>query len=126
MGSGVAKQVKELYPDAYNSYRRDYLNGKLKLGYVNFVKINSDLVIANMCSQDRYGFDKKHTDYDALQKCLNSVKQFALNSYSKKPKIAFPYLMSCCRGGGNWNTVYSMIEQTFQDFETEIWKLCNH
>lgn len=37
--------------------------------------------------------------------------------------IAFPYLMSCHRGGGDWNVVSQMIENTFSDFEVEIWRL---
>ena len=40
-----------------------------------------------------------------------------------KPVIAFPYLMSCHRGGGDWNVVSKMIEDTFGDFEVEIWRL---
>ena len=36
MGSGVAAEVKRRYPYVFNSYRKDYEDGKLKLGYVNF------------------------------------------------------------------------------------------
>jgi O-acetyl-ADP-ribose deacetylase (regulator of RNase III) len=32
MGSGVAAEVKKRYPEAFNSYRKDYENGKLELG----------------------------------------------------------------------------------------------
>lgn len=124
MGSGVAAEVKKRYPHVYESYHKDYLNGKLKLGYVNFTTAKSNQVIANMCGQDKYGYDgDQYTHYDKLQECLNDVLAFAIDEYEKQPTIAFPYLMSCYRGGGDWNVVYKMIEKTFKDFNVEIWRL---
>lgn len=126
MGSGVAAEVKRRYPHVFNSYRKDYEEGKLKLGYVNFTTAKPDQVIANMCGQDRYGYDRKqYTNYDKLQECLDRVLEFAIDGYDKQPTIAFPYLMSCYRGGGDWNVVYKMIDDTFKDFNIEIWRLNN-
>lgn len=126
MGSGVAAEVKRRYPYVFNSYRKDYEDGKLKLGYVNFATAKPDQVIANMCGQDKYGYDgQQYTHYDKLQKCLDRVLLFAIEEYDLKPTIAFPYLMSCHRGGGDWNIVYKMIEETFKDFDVEIWRLNN-
>lgn len=124
MGSGVAAEVKKRYPHVFQSYRDDYENGKLKLGYVNFTMANPKQMIANMCGQDKYGYDgKQYTHYEELQECLNQVLKVALFDYDVKPTIAFPYLMSCHRGGGNWDVVYKMIEDTFKDFDVEIWRL---
>lgn len=126
MGTGVAAEVKRRYPHVFNSYRKDYENGILKLGYVNFTTAKQDQVIANMCGQDKYGYDgKQYTNYDALQECLDRVLVFALNEYDVKPVIAFPYKLSCCRAGGSWDIVYHMIEDTFKDFDVEIWRLDN-
>lgn len=124
MGSGVAAEVKRRYPYVFNSYRKDYEDGKLKLGYVNFATAQQDQVIANMCGQSVYGYDgKQYTNYESLQECLNKVLTFAIREYDVQPTIAFPYLMSCYRGGGDWNVVYKMIEDTFKDFDVEIWRL---
>lgn len=123
MGSGIAAEVKARYPHVYESYRRDYENGYLKLGYVNFTTVEPHRVIANMCGQDNFGYGKQHTNYEALQKCLDRVLAFAIEEYDKQPVIAFPYLMSCFRGGGNWDVVYKMIKDTFKDFNVEIWRL---
>lgn len=126
MGSGIAKEVKRRYPHVFQSYRKDYEDGKLELGYVNFKTSVPNQVIANMCSQDGFGYDKKqYTDYDALQECLNHVLMFAFNGWDRKPTIAFPYKMACCRGGGDWDIVYKMIEDNFKDFDVEIWRLDN-
>jgi O-acetyl-ADP-ribose deacetylase (regulator of RNase III) len=122
MGSGVAAEVKKRYPHVYNEYRNDYEKGLLKLGYVNFANATSDQVIANMCGQEKYGYDgKQYTSYDNLRQCLNTVKEYMINN--NIDTVAFPYMMSCCRGGGNWNVVYQMIENVFTDCNVEIWKL---
>lgn len=126
MGSGVAAEAKHRYPNVFEAYRKDYLNGKLKLGYVCFATAKQDQVIANMCAQDNFGYNGGvYTNYDALQRCLEKVKAFAIFDYDIKPVIAFPYLMSCYRGGGDWNIVYKMIEDTFKDFDVEIWRFDN-
>ena len=131
MGSGVAAEVKRRYPHVFETYRRDYEQGRLEPGYVCFVSTNNkkedySQVIANMCGQDKYGYDgNQYTNYLGLEQCLNEVLNYALDMYYKRPTIAFPYLMSCCRGGGDWNVVYKMIEDKFSDFDVEIWRLDN-
>lgn len=122
MGSGVALEVKQRYPEVFESYYKDYENGLLELGYVNFASTNNGQIIASMCGQENYGYDgKKYTHYDELQKCMNTVREYAIENGYKT--IAFPYLMSCHRGGGDWSIVSKMIEDTFKDFDVEIWKL---
>ena len=126
MGSGVAAEVKLRYPHVFQAYRKDYLDGKLELGYVCFASAKQDQVIANMCGQDLFGYNgSMYTNYDKLQDCLNKVKEYATFEYDVKPVIALPYLMSCRRGGGDWNVVYKMIEDTFKDFDVEIWRFDN-
>lgn len=123
MGSGVAAEVKRRYPEVFQVYRRDYEQGKLKLGYVCFAEASTGQIIANLCGQEKYGYDgKQYTHYDKLQECFGGVVEYA-KKFSEKPVIAFPYLMSCHRGGGDWKVVSQMIEETFQDFEVEIWRL---
>lgn len=125
MGSGVAAEVKKRYPEAFNSYRKDYENGKLELGYVNFADINATQTIANMCAQDNYGYNGAlYTNYDALQSCFDTVA-LVCSVKDPVPTIALPYKLGCCRGGGDWNIVYKMIENTFKDFNVEIWRLNN-
>jgi len=129
MKSGVALEVKQRYPNVFNSYRKDYEDGLLKLGYVNFASTgkSSEQIIANMCGQDVYGYDNGiYTDYNKLQDCFDTVVNYIRISYDVKPIIAFPYLMSCHRGGGDWNIVSKMIEDTFKDFDVEIWRLDNN
>ena len=127
MGSGVAKAIKEKYPRVYEQYRKAYEKGLLKLGMCQVVKTNpngeDNRLVANLCGQDRYGRDKRHTDYEgiyvALEKLANYCKENNLSS------VAFPWKMSSDRGGADWMVICAMIEAAFKDtnITIEYWKL---
>lgn len=122
MGSGVAAEVKRRYPEVFNFYRKVYEQDGLELGDALMAKTNDDRYIANLIGQNKYGYDgKQYTHYDSLQECFDGVKHFMTDRGYKT--VAFPYLMSCHRGGGSWDIVYKMIEDTFKDFDIEIWRL---
>lgn len=125
MGSGVAKQVREKYPWVFAEYKRlcddakRLPNGtKSLLGVTQFVFINETQVIGNLFAQDRFGYDGKcYSDYTALRKCLMYVKK----KFGDK-KIAIPYLMACHRGGGNWDTVREIIEDTLEGCDITLYE----
>lgn len=123
MGAGVALELKQRYPKVFESYRKDYICGRLEPGYVNFTKNNRDQIVASMCGQDTCcGYSKVLTNYDALQECLSKVVKFA-KSLDISATIALPYMMSCGLAGGDWNIVSKMVEDTFEVFNVEVWKL---
>ena len=69
MNSGVAKQVREKYPEVYESYLKLY--NEFSLGDVLFTETKDGRVIANMFGQKNYGYDgKQYTSYEAIEKCL--------------------------------------------------------
>ena len=122
MGRGVAKQVREKYPWVYDEYKEwcDRLekHGGILLGRIQTVPINENQRVTNLYAQNRFGYDgKRYTNYMALKNCLVHVYRDFLNTgYT----IAFPYFMSCARGGGDWNIVYKMIEDIFKDYDGDI------
>ena len=129
MNSGVAKAIRDKWFNVYQAYLTAYEYGEVNLGTVIPARITRTQWIMNMCAQDKYGYDGKiYTNYEALQKCLNKVCvmcTFLKDFYEITPTIAFPYKMSCCRGGGNWDIVLDMIDKTFVDYNVEIWRLDN-
>lgn len=125
MGSGIALQVKEKYPEVYKDYKCLCDDTKCKnelLGRVLGIHVETERntkTIFNLFAQERYGYDGKcYSDYNALQKCFEQVKHFTSKNYT----IAMPYLMGCNRGGGDWNIVYKMIEDTFEDYNVILYK----
>lgn len=122
MGSGIAKQVKEKYPEVFKQYKNACDNAEKSsdlLGYILPVNINQNQQIINLFAQDRYGYNgKKYTDYDALQRCLNTLNLLSIHNKS----IAIPYKMSCDRGGGDWEKVSKMIAETLSERDVTFYK----
>lgn len=127
MGSGVAKEVRERYPVAYEHYKK--LCDKYKehtdalLGDAQIVPADDAFsrYIANCFGQDKYGYDgAQYTSVDALKIAFANVADVARKTHLK---VAMPYKIGCCRGGANWNEVKKIIDVTFQGVDVELWRL---
>lgn len=117
MGSGIAKQVRERYPWVYAFYKElcEMMDGKV-LGFAQHIYIDETRAIVNIFGQRFYGYDNKcYTDYGAIENAL-----IGLRSRLRGQTIAIPYLMGCCRGGGDWDAVYSIIEKVFGDYPADV------
>lgn len=120
MNSGVAKQVRQKYPEVYSAYKDFFESAKKSsrklLGEYQAVPVNDKLVIINMFSQDAFGYDGAcYTDYDAIAKCLSGISQ----DFNGRT-IALPYRIGCCRGGGDWSKVSQIIENAFGNSECTV------
>lgn len=128
MGSGVAAQVKERYPDAYQQYRQlCELNRDDRislLGMVQMVPVSKEnyngyqrIFVANMFGQYNYGRNNGvvYTDYQALDQCLHRLADYAK---CVNGAIALPYRIGCGRGNGDWEgRVLPMIKNTLGDHD---------
>ena len=135
MNSGVAKAIREKWPIVFEKYQKAYnfaedcsINDKklttiatYLLGESQFVKINDNQQVVNMFAQNGYGYDgRRYTSYDAFWSCLGKIKNIA----PKGSKIAFPYNIGCCRGGANWEVIYSMIVAVLnEDYDIYFYRL---
>ena len=124
MGAGLAKQIRAKHPGVYNLYRdkcRQIACGIGGLGDVQFCSelASSGYIVANVFGQDRYGRDRRYTDYDALRKAFSHIAM-SFPTYT----IRIPYLMGCGLAGGDWNIVMNIIRETLVDkgIDVEIWK----
>lgn len=119
MGSGVAAAVKRMYPEAYNHYRKEYEDTGLTLGSNNIFQVSDTLIIVNAITQEHFGSaSKRYVSYDAIQECFEEI-----NSLMKQSKISkelhIPRL-GAARGGGNWEIIREIIEQTM-DYPVTLW-----
>lgn len=123
MNSGVAKDIRNNFTEAYEEYKRfisSIKDNQSLLGEVQLVN-SKDKIIANMFSQLNYGYDKKqYTNYLALATGLNKIFKFASQ---KGLTVAIPYKIGCVRGGADWNVVLKIIENIFMDYDITIYKL---
>lgn len=118
MGSGVALQIKEKFPEAYEAYRKHYEDSKRHnatlLGDISFANTRSfltDEYVFNLNAQDFYGTDKRHLNYEAFYRCL--IKMKAVCIQNKICHIGVPFKMGADRAGGDWNIITAMIESVF-------------
>ena len=124
MGSGVAKQIKEKWPDVFKQY--DYHVRMLDhnvLGDCQLVQIKENKFVANLFGQRYYGRENlRYTSYDGIYDALVKLQVY-MNTRGCK-SIAIPYKMSSDRGGADWNVILAMIKSVFKntDIIIEIWK----
>ena len=88
MGAGLAKQIRDKWPDVYDRYRLMVETcGEFMLGSFHEVKVGPHLYVANLYGQEGYGRDKRYTNFAKQQYCqtmlihwTNSHCQPSLNS----------------------------------------------
>lgn len=120
MEAGLAKQLKDKYPEVFSEYKEfiyarkvHHIGGNQLLGAVNPVFINKDLIVINIFGQDTFGLGMLHTDYTAIEKAFNYIEQTVAPIYDLP--VYIPYGFGCGLGGGNWDIVKGILEQIFKD-----------
>lgn len=109
MRSGVAKDIRERYPQAYEDYfnrwKNHYcLNTNLFLGKIIPTKY-PDRTILNIISQEYYGRDPgvRYVSYDAIATAIERINEM---DYTR---VAFP-MIGAGLANGNWSVISSIIE----------------
>jgi len=118
MGSGVAKIVRDQYPQAYRAYRDAYEKFGLKPGDVVLADCG-DRTIVNAVTQDDYGRDPSriYVDYDAVAKCMR-----AINNIAPGEEVGMPMIGSGL-ARGDWNRIAEIIERESREYQPVVWVL---
>ncbi len=116
MGSGVALAVKRKFPGAYDSYIMQHEMTGLRLGTAYPFIVSSDLMVWNAITQDGFGSPTRNTSYDAIQTCFEQINDHIAQglegvAYMQPNEIHIP-MIGAARGGGNWEIIREIIEQT--------------
>lgn len=122
MGSGIAKAIREKFPEAFLEYRKVYsLNSGLILGEVITVECSEGKIIANGITQEFYGRDEKqYVSYDAINKVMEEVNRYAIEF--NIDTVAMP-LIGAGLGGGSWKIISKIIEDTLIDVKPIVYTL---
>lgn len=129
MGSGVARTIKELFPEVYESDCQTKKGDSSKLGTYSYSLVSSVppevnpriKCVVNLYSQDAFGLQARHTSYDALEVGLSRLRSdLEKKGEPGKKVIALPYRMGSDRGGADWNVVRAIIESVFKDSKLTI------
>jgi O-acetyl-ADP-ribose deacetylase (regulator of RNase III) len=123
MGSGIAKQIKTKWPEAFNGYSTflKKVGSKDAFGLC-MVVVNDEPnvpVVANLFAQFNYGTNKRQLDYERLYTSLEHLVKIMKNH--KWKSVGFPYGMGAGLAGGDWRIINVMIEALFDDFDINIY-----
>lgn len=110
MGAGIALQIKNKFPNAFEVDRLVNQNNK----YGNFsISRTQKPYIANLYGQYAIGkIYNKMLKYDNL-KALESALEGLLNymSYDSLKTLGLPYMIGCGLAGGDWCKTFEMIKK---------------
>jgi O-acetyl-ADP-ribose deacetylase (regulator of RNase III) len=131
MGSGVAKLIKDRYEELYLVYRNHYLthrrmHSSLPLGSVSTAKLTQTLYGANLVTQEKYrGFgndfsNKRWVSYDAIETSFMTLLDMLDNGKLGNIRTISIPMIGAGLGGGDWDVIYSIIENTIKDRNVEV------
>lgn len=124
MGSGVAKAIREKWPEVFHVYKRHCGDYQDPLGTINFIGTwDQTKLIANMITQRFYGRNgERYVDYDAVRKCMKLLNRRA-GMYSAPPhRVAMPKI-GAGLGGGDWEIISQIIEEESTNFQPVVYEL---
>lgn len=101
MGAGLALQVKQRYPKAFEVYQKS----SRELGTITLVNVEPYKYVCNMVTQDLKG---KGTQYFAVLQCLQKLK--TRMGWETTLSVYFPEFVGCGLGKGNPDAIQAMIE----------------
>ena len=108
MGSGIARQIKEQFPEAWEADQFTGYGDIMKLGNYSSAKIEN-LEIINAYTQFKYGTDVPQIDYEALTLCLRKINHEHRGKSIGLPKIGAGL------AGGDWNRIKDIIKRELKD-----------
>lgn len=103
MGAGIAKKIKNNWPEAYKEDCKTIKGDKTKLGTYTMVNVGN-LIIVNAYTQYHYG---KNQDYEINYKAISEVFKKIKTDFTGK-KIGFPKI-GAGLAGGDWNIISNII-----------------
>lgn len=114
MGSGIAKQIKKEFPEAWQADQETEKGSRDKLGDWTVAQYPEhqeypDLIVINLYTQFDYGYDgKDRLDYEALEYGFRWIDEYY------EGNVGIP-LIGCGLAGGDWSKVKEIINRVTPD-----------
>jgi hypothetical protein len=130
MGSGIAKDIREMFPEAYDADCKYYPTApESKFGKVSYgISIRHKKIIANLYGQLKYWKPgdtvMAFTDVARLRSAIMMTYDELIRPMQKEgqePKFGVPYFIGCGRGGGNWLQVSAMLNEVSDYYGSTIY-----
>lgn len=113
--AGVARQIRRLFPSAYEAYIHKWKNTGWKLGDVQFVNTPDTILIANCATQKGYGYPSQTSifvDYKAVASVFITLARY---SEIHKVSVAMPKI-GAGLAGGDWDKINGFLEEAVKQY----------
>ena len=118
MGSGIAKAIKQVFPEMYEADCKTIAGDKSKLGTYSSadisLKVGRPCVGINAYTQFDFGRTKINVDYQAVEAVFAKLNK----DFSGK-KIGIPKI-GAGLAGGDWATISEIINSVTPDIDIEL------
>lgn len=124
-GAGFVLALSKKWQEPEKQYRkcfRDKIN--FELGEIQPIKIKENLYVVNMVAQNGYKTAKNPTplDYNALDKCLNTVMVWIDENNFQFPIIYCPKIGTGL-SGGDWNIIKDVLHGQLNEIPIKVYEL---
>jgi len=126
MGNGIARTIKDQFPQAYAADLETKKGDRTKLGTFSRATAEDDFgntfEIFNAYTQYNYGGGNDLFEYDAFLHFLNNVAQHErLLQAMKMPALRYGFpLIGCGLAGGDKIRILAMIEEVLADVDVTV------
>lgn len=122
MGSGVAKVIKDKYPEAARAYFSMKKEGRMQLGNWSSSYEKDGKTVINAITQEFYGRNKYvvYVSYGAIVHVFQNLNKWA-KIYNHKA-IAMPKI-GAGLANGDWNIIEKIIEEECTDVQPVVYVL---
>ena len=121
-GKGVAKQVKEKWPNVYEIYNLRFRTFGLALGEIIPVQTPDGKLILNCITQNLFRKTGDNNlvfvDYVAIRKVFELINDKVFDWDATE--VAMPRI-GAGLGGGDWNIISNIIEETSINYQPIVW-----
>ena len=112
MGAGIAKAIKDQFPEAYAADLATNRGDRTKLGDYSYATVTQDgheITVINGYTQFHYHGENVLVDYEAVRQLFKKIK-----THFGGKKIGYPRI-GAGLAGGNWEIIAAIIEEELQD-----------
>lgn len=107
-GSGIAAEIRERVPQAYEADCLTLKGDKRKLGLFTWATMDSGCSVHNLYTQGAMGRNGVHVDYDAIERGFLQIKMIEQSS-GVGFRVGIPKI-GAGLGGGDWDRIESIID----------------
>jgi O-acetyl-ADP-ribose deacetylase (regulator of RNase III) len=117
MGAGIAKAIRETFPEAWEIDQATTPGDRSKLGTCTFAKVDREgrsIIVVNAYTQFSASGEGVLVDYDAVASCMRWIKELFSGKCIGLPQIGAGL------AGGDWEAIEQIIAEEFANEDVTI------